>query len=65
MTSRLKGLGILFALVLMLAGCAAGKAFHQVELAMRAGNLDDAVAAYRKAAQAESECWCREACSAT
>ena len=41
-------------LVLSLAasGCAAGQAFQQGESSMRAGNLDEAVAAYRKAVQA-------------
>lgn len=41
-------------LVLALAagGCAAGKAFRHGESSMRAGNLDEAVAAYRRAVQA-------------
>jgi len=38
-------------LALMAGGCAAGKAFRQGDTAMRAGNLDEAVAEYRKAAQ--------------
>ncbi|MCU1383411.1 MAG: gspD [Acidobacteria bacterium] len=39
-------------LALLAGGCAAGKAFRQGEASMRAGNLDEAVAAYRKAVQA-------------
>ena len=39
-------------LALLAGGCAAGKAFRQGESSMRAGNLDEAVAAYRKAVQA-------------
>jgi general secretion pathway protein D len=46
---------VLLALVLVAGGCAAGKAFRQGELSMRAGNLDEAVAAYRKAAQASPD----------
>src|SRR5215470_3691662 len=52
MTNRLKGLGILLALAVLAGGCAASKAFKQGEDATRAGNLDDAVVAYRKAVQA-------------
>jgi general secretion pathway protein D len=39
-------------LALLAGGCAAGSAFRQGETLMRAGNLDEAVAAYRKASQA-------------
>ena len=52
MTKRLKGPGVLLVLALVASGCAAGQAFRQGESAMRAGNLDEAVAAYRKASQA-------------
>jgi general secretion pathway protein D len=52
MTTRLKGLGLLLALALVAGGCAAGKAFRTGEAAMRTGDLDQAVAAYRKAVQA-------------
>jgi general secretion pathway protein D len=52
MTRRLKELGVLVALALLVVGCAAGKAFNQGETAARAGNLDEAVAAYRRAVQA-------------
>ena len=61
MTRRLNGLRRLVALVLMVAlpllaaGCAAGQAFRQGDVAMRAGNLDEAVVAYRKAMQAEPD----------
>ncbi|PYR43434.1 MAG: hypothetical protein DMF93_03205 [Acidobacteria bacterium] len=40
------------AVALAASGCAAGKAFSQGEVALNAGNLDEAVAAYRKATQA-------------
>ena len=43
---------LLVAAALTAGGCAAGKAFGQGEAAMKAGNLDEAVAAYRKATQA-------------
>src|SRR6267143_1550174 len=39
-------------MALLAAGCAAGKAFRQGDLAMRSGDLDQAVAAYRRAVQA-------------
>jgi general secretion pathway protein D len=50
--SRLHVAVLMLAIALAAGGCAAGKAFTQGEAAMRAGNLDEAVAAYRKAAQA-------------
>jgi general secretion pathway protein D len=43
------------AVALIVSGCAAGKAFHRGEEAMRAGDLDQAVAAYRKAVQEAPE----------
>jgi len=52
MTRRLKALGVLLALALVAGGCAAAQAFRQGDSAMRAGKLDEAVAAYRKAVQA-------------
>src|SRR5882762_5986401 len=52
MTKRLNGFLVLLALALTAGGCAAGQAFRQAETQMRAGNLDEAVAAYRKAVQA-------------
>ncbi len=42
-------------LAAVLAGCAAGKAFSRGEAAMRAGDLDTAVAAYRTAVQADPQ----------
>jgi general secretion pathway protein D len=47
----LKGLAILIALVMAATGCTAAKAFRQGDIAMRTGDLDQAVAAYRKAVQ--------------
>jgi general secretion pathway protein D len=55
MTNRLKGLGLLLALAIVASGCAASKAFKQGEDATRAGNLDEAVAYYRAAVQAEPD----------
>jgi len=52
MTKRLNALGMLLALGLTAGGCAAAQAFRQGESQMRAGNLDEAVAAYRRAVQA-------------
>src|SRR6516164_69977 len=46
-----KRLAAALAVALVAAGCAAGKAFRRGEAEMRAGNLDAAVAAYRKAVQ--------------
>src|SRR6185295_16423374 len=51
MRTRLARLGVLLALVILASGCAANKAFRQGEGAMRSGNLDEAVAAYRRAVQ--------------
>jgi len=42
----------LLTIALLGTGCVAGKAFRQAEAASQAGNLDEAVAAYRKAVQA-------------
>src|ERR1043166_7570939 len=50
-----KGLAVALAVALVAAGCAAGKAFRRGETAMRAGDLDGAVAAYRKAVQEAPE----------
>ncbi|HWF86129.1 MAG TPA: tetratricopeptide repeat protein, partial [Vicinamibacterales bacterium] len=52
MTIRLRSLGLLLSLTLVAGGCAAGKAFRQGDVAMRNGDLDEAVAAYRKAVRA-------------
>src|SRR6266853_1797495 len=55
MRTRLTRFGVLLTLVLLANGCAASKAFRQGESAMRSGNLDEAVAAYRKAVQASPD----------
>jgi len=55
MTRRLNAFGILLALALTASGCAAGKAFRRGDAAMRAGNLDEAVVAFRKASQAQPD----------
>ena len=52
MTRRLKGLAFLVGVTVVAAGCAAGAAVRQGDEAVRAGNLDEAVAAYRRAVQA-------------
>src|SRR5450631_3220098 len=52
---RLKGLGILLALATTAAGCAAGQALREGDAAARAGNLDQAVTAYRRAVQASPD----------
>src|SRR5258706_10310637 len=52
MTKPLNRFGVLLALAVTAGGCAAVQAFRQAETQMRAGNLDEAVAAYRKAVQA-------------
>src|SRR5215212_8410934 len=52
MMKRVRGLGLCFAVAIVAAGCAAGQAFRHGESAMRVGNLDEAVAHYRKAVQA-------------
>jgi type II secretory pathway component GspD/PulD (secretin) len=46
-----KRLGAALAVALLAAGCTAGKSFRRGEAAMRAGDPDAAVAAYRKAVQ--------------
>src|SRR5438552_848993 len=46
------GRAAVLALALLTGGCAAGQAFRQGESQLHAGNLDEAVAAYRKAVQA-------------
>jgi general secretion pathway protein D len=46
-----KRLAAAVAVALLAAGCAAGKAFRRGDVALRAGDFDGAVAAYRKAVQ--------------
>ena len=55
MTNRLRAVGVLLALALLAGGCAAGQAFRQGDAATRAGDLDQAVAAYRRAVQADPD----------
>jgi len=52
-TRRLKAAGILLAMAIFASGCAASKAFKQGESAVRSGNLDEAVVAYRRAVQVD------------
>ena len=52
MTRRLTKLGLLLAVTLLAAACAAGQAFRRGDVAMRAGDLDQAVTQYRTAVQA-------------
>jgi type II secretory pathway component GspD/PulD (secretin) len=54
-TRRLKQLAIVTCLALMVGGCAAGRAFRQGNVALRAGDLDGAVAFYRVAVQADPD----------
>ncbi|MEQ1731018.1 MAG: secretin N-terminal domain-containing protein, partial [Vicinamibacterales bacterium] len=52
MRTRGTRLGLLLAVVAIAAGCAAGKAFRQGNVAIKDGDLDQAVAYYRTASQA-------------
>ena len=54
-SKRLMALVAALAVAVVVAGCAAGKAFSRGEAAMKAGDLDMAVAAYRKAVQTAPE----------
>src|SRR5689334_12781248 len=49
MKRRLRGLALIVTVALLAGGCAAARAFRQGDIAMRSGNLDEAVAQYRKA----------------
>ncbi len=55
MTRRLSKLGILLALAIVASACAASQAFKEGDSAVRSGNLDEAVAAYRRAVQADPD----------
>jgi general secretion pathway protein D len=55
LTNRLRAVGLLLALALLAGGCTAGKAFSQGDAASKAGDLDQAVAAYRRAVQADPD----------
>jgi len=52
---RLQRLGVWLVFALMVAGCSAGQAFRQGEEATKRGDLDQAVAYYRKAVQADPD----------
>ena len=54
-TKRLKGVCVLFALAVIVGGCAAGQAFRRGDEAMKNGDLDQAVAAFREAVQADPD----------
>jgi type II secretory pathway component GspD/PulD (secretin) len=54
-TKRLKGLGGLLGAALLIGGCATGRAMKTGDEAMRLGNLDQAVDAYRAAVQADPD----------
>lgn len=54
-TRRFNGLSIVLALAIAAGGCAAGRAFREGESLVRSGNLDEAVAAYRRAVQADPD----------
>jgi tetratricopeptide repeat protein len=55
LTNRLRAVGVLLTLALLAGGCAAGQAFRQGDAATRTGDLDQAVAAYRRAVQADPD----------
>src|SRR5436190_8721669 len=55
MTMSWKRLLAVVAVAVVLAGCAAGKAFRRGDAAMRAGDLDMAVGAFRTAVQADPQ----------
>ncbi|MEQ1870618.1 MAG: hypothetical protein ABL961_11400 [Vicinamibacterales bacterium] len=52
MRTRLRQLVVIGAVVAAVSGCAAGKAFHSGNAAVKAGDLDQAVAYFRTASQA-------------
>ena len=55
MTKRLFGLVLVVMVALLVGGCAASRAYRMGNTAMRAGNLDDAVALYRRAVLADPD----------
>jgi type II secretory pathway component GspD/PulD (secretin) len=54
-TRRLKAISCIVLLALAVGGCAAGRAFRQGNLAMRSGDVDQAVAYYRTAVQGDPD----------
>ncbi len=55
MTTRFRARGIWLAVALLASGCAAGKAMRQGDAATKAGDLDQAVAHYRRATQSDAD----------
>ena len=55
MTRELRTLGVVIALSLLATGCAAGRAYRAGGAALRAGDLDQAVAFYRAASKASPD----------
>ena len=55
MTTRTKKLAFVLAATLLVGGCAAGRSFRQGDVAMQAGDLDQAVAHYRTAVQSSPD----------
>jgi general secretion pathway protein D len=55
MSKWCRAIGYVLAVALLAAGCAASSAFREGDAATKMGNLDEAVAAYRKAVQAEPD----------
>src|SRR6185436_9215450 len=54
-TNRLRVICLMLAVAMAAAGCGAARAFRQGDAAMRRGDLDQAVASYRRAAQADPD----------
>jgi general secretion pathway protein D len=54
-TRRISAVGVVLLLALFAGACAASKAFDEGESLARSGNLDEAVAAYRRAVQADPD----------
>jgi tetratricopeptide (TPR) repeat protein len=55
LTGTLKKLGVVITLAVIASGCAAGRAYRRGDIALRAGDLDQAVAHYRMAVQADPD----------
>src|SRR5437868_13182076 len=55
MTNRVRSLAFVCAVALFAGGCAAGQAFKQGDEATRRGDLDEAVASFRKAVQIDPD----------
>jgi general secretion pathway protein D len=55
MRKTVRYLGLVLVLAFVASGCAASKAFRQGNEATKIGDLDEAVAAYRRAVQADPD----------